>query len=252
MSLPILYCGDTELGGAASYLAGLMTACGWSFNYVPSDRPLSEETLGTGRKLFIVSDYPAAQMPASVQSALVEQVTAGAGLLMIGGWESFHGLGGDWDGTDVGNALPVRTGDVDDRVNFPQSAFLSVAAADHPTIAGLPWSSTPPAIGGMNRVTAVPAGTVVLTARPLQMSAAGPHPWQASFGPELPALVVAEHGRGRTAAFLSDVAPHWVGGFVDWGDRRVTAQAAGAPGVEVGGWYADFWRQLLSWTGRLA
>jgi hypothetical protein len=252
MSSPILYCGDTELAGAASYLAGLMTACGWSFDYVPSDRPLSEETLGTGRKLFIISDYPAAQMPAPVQAALVEQVSAGAGLLTIGGWESCHGLGGDWDGTDVGNALPVRIGDVDDRVNFPQSAFLSVAAPDHPAIAGLPWSSTPPAIGGMNRVTTAPGGTVVLTARPLQMSAAGPQAWQASFGPELPALVVGEHGRGRTAAFLSDVAPHWVGGFVDWGDRRVTAQAAGAPGVEVGGWYADFWRQLLSWTARLA
>lgn len=158
MSFPILYCGDTELSGAASYLAGLMTANGWSFDYVPSDRPLSEETLGTGRKLFIVSDYPAAQMPTSVQAALAEQVTAGAGLLMIGGWESFHGLGGDWDGSPVGGALPVRIGDVDDRVNFPQSAFLSAAAPDHPTIAGLPWSSTPPAIGGMNRVTIAPRG----------------------------------------------------------------------------------------------
>lgn len=252
MPSPILYCGDTELTGAASYLAGLMTAWGWQFDYVPSHVPLTPETLGTGRRLFIVSDYPAAQLPTELQSGLVEQVRAGAGLLMIGGWESFHGLGGDWDGTPVGNALPIQIGTADDRVNFAQSAYLSALAPDHPTVAGLPWPSTPPAIGGMNRVTVAPGGTVVLTARPLQMSASGARAWQADFGPEFPALVVGEQDRGRTAAFLSDVAPHWVGGFVDWGDRRVTAQAAGAPGVEVGGWYADFWRQLLSWTGRLA
>ncbi len=32
-------------------------------------------------------------------------------------------------------------------------------------------------------------------------------------------LVVGQHGRGRTAALATDVAPHWVGGLVDWGDR---------------------------------
>ena len=66
----------------------------------------------------------------------------------------------------------------------------------------------------------------------------------------LPALVLGHHGHGRTAAFLSDVAPHWVGGLVDWGPSRVTAQASGAPAIEVGSGYAQFWRQLLTWAIR--
>ena len=41
MSVPILYCGDTNLEGAASYLAGLMAHCGWAFDYVPSHERVS-------------------------------------------------------------------------------------------------------------------------------------------------------------------------------------------------------------------
>ena len=66
-----------------------------------------------------------------------------------------------------------------------------------------------------------------------------------------PVLVVGSAGQGRTAAFASDVAPHWVGGFVDWGETRVAAQAPGGPAIEVGVAYSQFWKQLLAWTGRL-
>jgi hypothetical protein len=51
-----------------------------------------------------------------------------------------------------------------------------------------------------------------------------------------PLLVTGQHGAGRVAAITTDVAPHWVGGFVDWGDARVAAQADGAPAIEVGNW----------------
>jgi len=46
------------------------------------------------------------------------------------------------------------------------------------------------------------------------------------------------------------VASHWVGGFVDWGDRRITQDVAGGL-VEIGNWYARFFRNLLVWTGKL-
>jgi uncharacterized membrane protein len=69
-------------------------------------------------------------------------------------------------------------------------------------------------------------------------------------GAESPLLVVGEHGRGRTAALATDVAPHWVGGLVDWGDQRVVQQV-GAGFIDVGNWYARFFRNLLVWTGRL-
>ena len=48
-----------------------------------------------------------------------------------------------------------------------------------------------------------------------------------------------------------DVAPHWVGGFVDWGLPRVTAEAKGGNAIEVGHDYAKFWKQLLQWTAAM-
>ena len=58
--------------------------------------------------------------------------------------------------------------------------------------------------------------------------------------------------RGRTAALATDLAPHWVGGLVDWGDgERVVAQAPGSWPIEVGNFYAQFIANLLTWTGQL-
>jgi hypothetical protein len=63
-------------------------------------------------------------------------------------------------------------------------------------------------------------------------------------------LIVGRYGAGRTAALATDVAPHWVGGFVDWGDRRI-AQAVGGGMIEVGNWYARFFHNLVAWTGKV-
>ena len=49
--------------------------------------------------------------------------------------------------------------------------------------------------------------------------------------------MVGRHGYGRTAALATDVAPHWVGGLVDWGDQRIT-QKVTEDSIEVGNWYA--------------
>jgi uncharacterized membrane protein len=67
-----------------------------------------------------------------------------------------------------------------------------------------------------------------------------------------PLLVVGTHGEGRTAALMTDLAPHWVGGLVDWGDgERVKAQAPGSWQIEVGNHYAQLVANLLIWTGQL-
>lgn len=249
MANSILYLGDTHLRDAAAYLAGLMHGWNWNFDYVRSDESLSAEKLDTPRALFIVSDYPAACMEAATQRKLLEQVTGGAGLIMLGGWESFHGLGGDWDGTPIGDALPVVIASEDDRMNCDQPVLVR-CVAEHPAVSGLPWDSRSPVIGGFNRFAAKRDATVLLKAE--QFSA---RLFDGEFVFEPldcdPLLVVGEFGRGRVAAFATDVAPHWVGPLVDWGVPRVSAQAPGANAVEVGGDYAKFLRQLLSWVGRL-
>ena len=251
MPAPILYCGDTNLEGAASYLAGLMTHFGWAFDHVPSHVPMTREIIERPHSLLILSDYPASQFDEELQEVALTQIERGMGLLMIGGWESFHGHGGNWDGTPFGNALPVEIGNRDDRVNFSQPTLL-VREGDegHPTTDRLPWESQPPTLGGLNRVRPKAGSETVLVAIPHKVyEFDGQFVFQAK--KPYPALVLGDESHGRTAAFLSDVAPHWVGGFVDWGPERVTAQAAGASAIEVGSYYAQFWKQLLSWVGRL-
>lgn len=250
MPAPILYCGDTSLEGAAGYLAGVMTHWGWKFDYVPSHHRLPREVIERGHRLIILSDYPAARISAELQQVVVERVVRGTGLLMIGGWESFRGSEGKWRSTPIGKALPVEMGFRDDRVNFAQPTLLTRTSAAHPILDGLPWNEQPPTIGGLNRVTVKEDSDELLTAVSHQVSVANlKFVFQES--DSSPALVVGQHGRGRTAAFTSDVAPHWVGGFVDWGPQRVKAQAPGAEAIEVGSHYAQFWKQLLAWAGRL-
>ncbi len=242
----ILYCGDTDLTSAAGYLAGLMTSWGWRFDYVPSNETLDEARLVQPRSLIILSDYPAAMMPLAIQEKVVDQVEAGAGLLMIGGWESFHGSGGNWDQTLIADALPVEIAKEDDRINLDQGAYLRQVTPPTAITARLPFRQHPPLIGGMNRFVAKPDTQVVLEARLLSAHFEKSGELEVSSQTSLPVLVIGQCEKGKTAAFACDVAPHWVGGLVDWGDERVTAQAPGAGAIEVGNWYAQFWRQLLS------
>src|SRR5437870_5070531 len=246
----VLYLGDTSLSGSGGYLAGLMTAFGIGYDYVPSDRTLSAADAKHPRKLFILSDYRSEMLSHDAQAALLSQVHHGAGLLMIGGWESFHGHGGNWDDTPVGRALPVEISSEDDRINCDQPALL-IKSAEHEIVAGLPWESRPPTIGGFNRVIAKPGSeAVLLVERFAAVYTAG----RFEFTPQQqdPMLVLGTHGRGRTAALATDLAPHWVGGLVDWGNgERVTAQAPGSWQIEVGNFYVQLIANLLTWTGQL-
>lgn len=247
----VLYCGDTSLDGAAAYLAGLMTKWGWEFTYLASDRTLDSSDISHDFSLFIFSDYPSEQIDSALQTQVVERVHSGAGLLMIGGWESFHGLGGNWNDTPIGNALPVEIADSDDRRNCDQPVFARPANdATHPITAGLPWSKRPPIIGGFNAITAKPGSETLLQAVRFETQFD-----DGSLKTEelstTTLLVTGLHGSGRTAALATDVAPHWIGPMVDWGTERITACADGAGEIEVGDLYAAFFHSLLSWTSQL-
>jgi uncharacterized membrane protein len=243
----ICYLGDDTLAGAASYLAGVMFHFGLSFDHVPStDAPPS----GFAREpyaLYVVSDYPAARFGVPAMEHVAAAVERGVGLVMLGGWESFFGRLGEYHQSPLAAVLPVVMQDGDDRRNFAQPCLVN-KVAEHPVLDGLPWDE-PPGIGGLNAIRPKPSAQTVLTAVPfrVQRPSGG---FQFSAREEWPLLVVGEHGRGRTAALATDVAPHWVGGFVDWGDARVT-QEVGPGFIEVGNWYARFFRNLLTWAGQL-
>jgi uncharacterized membrane protein len=245
----IVYMGDGGLPGPASYLAGIMTHFSLPFEHVPSSRHPPESIFDADVALYILSDYPAAMFSAEAMQRLCERVTHGAGLLMLGGWESYHGLGGDWDTTPLAALLPVEIASEDDRRNEPQLILLR-AAGEHPITAGLPFDR-PPGIGGYNHFSTRTDARVVLNGQHWQITV--PATGSPIFQPEarFPLLVVQEHapgpyGAGRRACLATDVAPHWIGGFVDWGPERLTVQLP-AGFIEVGACYAAFFRNLLQW-----
>lgn len=142
---------------------------------------------------------------------LRQWVLDGGGLLMIGGYFSFQGIyaRARWHGTPVEEVLPVTVSAGDDRVEVPEG-FSPSTAADHPVLEGLPreW----PYFLGYNRLVPRPSATVALTVE------------------GDPFLTLGEPGRGRTAAFASDCAPHWGSrDFCDWP------------------YYGRFWTQLVAW-----
>lgn len=248
MPSTICYLGDGALTGAASYLAAIMLHHGLTFDHVPSDAAPPATFRSTPYALYVVSDYPAARFDPPAMNHIAEQVEQGAGLLMLGGWESYFGRLGEYQQSPLAELLPVVMEAADDRRNCAQPCLVN-QAADHPILDGLPWDS-PPGIGGFNAFAPKPDAQTVLTSVQFTVRRAEGR-FQFVSGSQSPLLVVGRHGRGRTAALATDVAPHWVGGLVDWGDQRVVQEVAGET-VEVGNWYARFFRNLLVWTGNLS
>ncbi|MBL8120034.1 MAG: cytoplasmic protein [Anaerolineae bacterium] len=154
--------------------------------------------------------YPLGPDRVGMVKAFVE---AGGGFLMTGGYLSFAGINGmaRWGGTDVETILPVNIARHDDRVEMVQGFRFTVTERAHPTVAGLPWDEATWTLCGYNRLTAKVGGEVI-----------------ARYGDD-PFLVCGGYGRGRTAAFASDFAPHWAGDFVHWPH------------------YTRFWTQMVQW-----
>lgn len=246
---PILYLGDDTPDGAAAYLAAVMTHFGLDYEHRCSDEPLDPGITDRLWSLVVLSDYPAANLSPAVMADLVEMVSQGTGLLMIGGWGSYQGLDGNYFGTPVGDILPVVLSDSDDRINSSGPCLITVRKS-HPIVDGLPFKTDTPGIGGFNRLKVRNGGDVILESQTYRASeeSSGFHRFVPA-DDKAPLLVLGSHGNGRVCAWASDVAPHWVGGLVDWGTGRVEARGKGDAGsVEVGNHYAAFFRNILEWT----
>jgi uncharacterized membrane protein len=260
MKHEVLYLGDTALNQAAAYLAGIMTHYGIAFDYLPSDHQFDPDLLSRDYKAIVISDYLAANFTPVDLATLSNVVRGGTGLVMIGGWESFSGQNCEYTNTTLKDVLPVEMQMCDDRINCPQPCLVEIVTP-HEILADLPFDSIAPTIGGYNRVVSKPSAQLILAARRYQprmvMGASKTGNRQSATGnfyefvplanPD-PLLVLGAFGKGRVLAYMSDVAPHWVGGLVDWGDARVTACAPGSCPIEVGNWYATFFSNCLRWT----
>lgn len=243
MKPKIIYMGDGVSPGAASYMIGIMTHYGFDFIHVPSASKPSSELFNGETSLFILSDYSSTNFSDDEMIMLCDCIKNGAGVLMIGGWSTYHGLNGNWDTTPLAQLLPVIISKSDDRNNCPQPVLIK-KVADHEIVDDLPFTN-PPTIGGYNEFLVKESGKAILEGEKFSVSY---NTGKAEFTSNgtFPLLAVSEEKGFRAACFATDVAPHWVGGLVDWGDQRITAKFDGGF-VEIGDYYAKFFHNLLQW-----
>ncbi|MCL2348649.1 MAG: glutamine amidotransferase [Planctomycetaceae bacterium] len=242
-----IYFGDDDITRAAAYLCGIMYHYGIPFERVDSTQSPANALLQEPCDAFILSDYPHERFQPGQLETICTAVKNGAGLVMLGGWESYHGLCGEYHDTPLAEVLPVVMLDHDDRRNFSQGVLLC-KEQDHPILDGLPWDC-PPLVGGLNEFAAKSGARTLLIGKPLNICVTGETTDISSDGKIWPMLVVGEYGQGRTAALATDVAPHWVGGFVDWGNERITQKLPTGGSVEIGANYARFFARLVKWGG---
>ena len=217
-----------EEGGGA-FLAALRDR-GHEVTYVPSheiDARLPDDVAGYAPyDVVVISDVGAnsfqlpdrtfmSSLPSPDRTELIRaHVEQGAAVLMVGGYLTFSGIDAKarWGRTPLQAALPVHVLDRDDRVELPSGVAPTVVGS-HEVVDGM--DSTWPALLGLNEVVAKDDAHVLATC-------AG-HPL----------LVVGTYGAGRSAAFTSDIAPHWAppeflewDGYTELFDRLVTWLAA--------------------------
>lgn len=140
-----------------------------------------------------------------------DYVLGGGALLMVGGYMTFSGIDGKgrWGRTPVQEVLPVQLIDGDDRCEHPEGVKPDVVA-EHEGIAGLPkdW----PELLGYNKSVLKPEASLAVTID------------------GDPLVAFGSYGKGRSAVFTSDCAPHWAPPeFVDWS------------------YYNLLWQSMLAW-----
>ncbi|MCX8193276.1 MAG: glutamine amidotransferase [Nitrososphaeria archaeon] len=142
-------------------------------------------------------------------------VNHGKGFLMIGGYLSFQGLHGiaNYKNSPIEEILPVELLNYDDRVEVPEGFNPKVSNKSHPIVRDLP--ETWPTLLGYNKTILKKNSTLL-----------------AEYNKDV-ILAVWEIGKGRTAAFTSDCAPHWcTNEFLQWG------------------YYDTLWERIINWLAK--
>ena len=225
----ILFLGEGALAGPARYLAAILTHARVAYDHRGDEEPVPSAWLRRSYDAVVLSDYRHASFSKKTEAWLVERVHGGTGLLMIGGWASFTGRVGRYAGSPIEKLLPVSCVRPDDRVN---RASVIIAGGN-------------PVVCGYHRAKVKSSGRVGLWLRDLKFKNNRP-----VLGAAHPLYVTGAAGKGRTAAFLTDCAPHWAGRLVDWGHRRVSVRVASGVSVEVGDQYLQFFSKLIRWVAR--
>lgn len=122
---------------------------------------------------------------------LKEYVLQGGALLMVGGYMTFSGIGGQgkWCHSQVQDVLPVQLYPYDDRMEHCEGVKPVVKNPEHPVVKGIEneW----PDVLGYNTSVLKPEAELVV-------EICGD-----------PFIAFADYGKGRSGIFSTDCAPHW-------------------------------------------
>ncbi len=206
---------------------------GWEVEYMPSHVALSRfpasaaelkdfdlvilSDVGSGTLLMTTPSFTQGTPVPNRCEAVRQYVQEGGAFLMIGGFMSFTGIDGKarYGMTAIADILPVRLLPYDDRIETSEGAVPEISEPSHPVFRGIDgeW----PYFIGYNRTLEDPARGRVLARIKGD-----------------PFIAVGDFGKGKSAAFTSDCAPHW-------GSPRFLAWAH----------YARLWQNLAGWlTGK--
>lgn len=213
--------------GASKFISDLKSS-GFEVVYVPAHKieneiPNSSIDLINQFDCIIISDVGANSFLLGRQTfaqsivvpnkleAIKEYVQLGGSLLMVGGYMSFTGIDAKarYGSSPLKDCLPIIMKDVDDRVEVPEGV-APINLVKHKITSDIPiqW----PFLLGYNQFFAKEDAETLVTigANPL--------------------LVIGRFGKGKSAAFASDLAPHW-----------------GAPGFMNWEYYPQLWLNLINW-----
>ncbi|MBU9735363.1 glutamine amidotransferase [Diplocloster agilis] len=192
---------ETEIGRVRAYMEEYADIPHIPAHLVATEFPDSAEKL-KGYDAVLVSDVGANSFllhPDTFQrsiptpdklKAIADYVEQGGAFGMIGGYMTFMGIEGKgrYHDTVIEEILPVTMMQTDDRREHPEG--ITVTACQDPLTEGLP--SPWPYLLGYNKLTAKDGARVL-----------------AQFEGD-PILTLGTYGKGRTFAWASDCAPHWM------------------------------------------
>lgn len=221
----------THYEECANELQKAIKKAGYELDYlpshlVPSKFPYTAEEMKE-YSLIILSDIGANSLHLSDDTfykgkflhnrteEIAKYVKAGGSFLMIGGYLTFQGINavGNYAQTAINDILPVEIQRVDDRMEMPEGV-RGKTIKNHPILEGI---SEWPRFLGYNKTFLRDDDTVeelaTINGDPL--------------------IAIRECGKGKTAVFTSDCAPHW-----------------GSPEFMSWNLYDQMWGQLIKWLAQ--
>lgn len=230
----ILFLGE-HAGGSAEYARQSLIHLNHTVSHVDARHDVP--SIHTPFDAFIISDYPAAKLSPDITSRIIDQVKSGSRLIMVGGWASFAAMDGSFRDHSLSEYLPVSLSDRDDRQNVPQGLILSFdnSVKSLPNVPAL--SKSPPVICGYNAANPKPGARTLVWMNPIESDGVS-----IRFSKPIPLVIKHSVANGVSIACLTDLAPHWCGGLVDWG----SPDRLSLPPIEIGALFPPFLNFLLS------